>query len=104
MENFIKLPEWTTRINLDIGSSYYAPHSQVWLENNPSLLVFAFDPVKDSINELKNGANLRFPNLPKAVDSKNLHRVIGVPCALGLESNVDENFISLPIMLIVVVY
>jgi hypothetical protein len=38
----IVIPPTIKRINLDVGSSYYAPHSQVWLEADPSLLVFAF--------------------------------------------------------------
>jgi FkbM family methyltransferase len=90
--DYIRLREGTKRINLDIGSSYYAPHSQVWLEKDPKLFVFAFEPIPESAEELKRGPVLRFDNLPKAIESKNLPRLSVIPCALGLENDVEKKF------------
>jgi FkbM family methyltransferase len=90
--NYIRLREGTKRINLDIGSSYYAPHSQVWLEKDPDLFVFAFEPIPESAEELKRGPVLRFDNLPKAIESKYLSRLSVIPCALGPENGVEKKF------------
>jgi FkbM family methyltransferase len=40
----IILPSWVKHIKLDIGLAFDAPHSQNWLDQDESVLVFGFDP------------------------------------------------------------
>lgn len=40
----IYIPDWVKHIKLDIGLSFDAPHSQNWIDNDDSLMVFGFEP------------------------------------------------------------
>jgi len=81
--NFIRLPEYTKRINLDIGTSFYAPHSNVWLKRSDELFVFGFEPVKENIDKLKSGTKPGI-GFPEAIDHNVLNKkMFIIPCALG---------------------
>jgi FkbM family methyltransferase len=56
MNHYIKpIPENIKHVNIDIGLSYSAPQSQVWLSNTPDLFVFGFEPNPDCIESILNG-------------------------------------------------
>jgi len=56
MNEYIKpIPESAKHIYLDIGLSYGAPQSQVWLTNTSDLFVFGFEPNPDCLECLRNG-------------------------------------------------
>jgi hypothetical protein len=38
------------KVKIDIGLSYSAPHSNLWLNNDDNLIVFGFEPDIDSVN------------------------------------------------------
>ena len=40
----IIIPEWVKHIKIDIGLSFDAPHTQNWIDNDDTLLVFGFEP------------------------------------------------------------
>lgn len=57
METFFKdltIPENITHVKLDIGLSYSAPQSQIWLSNEENLFVFGFEPNPDSVKCILN--------------------------------------------------
>ena len=55
----IKLPKWCKRIKIDIGLSENAPQTRIWLENQPDLIVFGFEPVKDNYKKILKGSSKR---------------------------------------------
>lgn len=40
----IDIPDWCERVNIDVGTSINAPYSEYWLQRNPKMVVFAFEP------------------------------------------------------------
>lgn len=55
MDNFfqnMKIADSISRVKLDIGLSYSAPHSQDWLQNEPDLLVIGFEPNPECIESI----------------------------------------------------
>lgn len=52
--NYIDIPSWCKRVKIDIGLGHNAPQSEIWLENDPELLVFAFEPVSSNIRMISN--------------------------------------------------
>ncbi len=46
------IPECCTRIKLDVGLSNDAPHSSVWLAQQPDLFVFGFEPLATAIHHV----------------------------------------------------
>jgi len=52
--DFIDIPSWCKRVKIDIGLGHNAPQSEVWLESDSDLLVFAFEPVSSSMNLIRN--------------------------------------------------
>ena len=58
MENYFsdsQIPDYIKSIKIDIGLSYSCPHSQLWLEQDPNLYVFGFEPNPDCIECIKAG-------------------------------------------------
>jgi len=49
-ESKFKINDNIKNIKLDIGLSYNAPYSQVWLEQDPDLMVIGFEPNPDSVS------------------------------------------------------
>jgi hypothetical protein len=45
------------RVKIDIGLSYNAPVSQVWLSREPDLVVFGFEPNPDNVRSILSGNN-----------------------------------------------
>jgi FkbM family methyltransferase len=50
----IKIKDNIRNIKLDIGLSYSAPQSQIWLENDSNLLVIGFEPNINAVNNILN--------------------------------------------------
>lgn len=55
--NKIVIPSWVKHIKLDIGLSYGAPHSQVWISKEPDTLVFGFEPNPTSVIRIRSPLN-----------------------------------------------
>ena len=87
--NRIKIPYNVTHIKLDIGLSYSAPHSQIWLSNEENLFVFGFEPNMDSVNDILQGyIAKRCPSHGEPIANKYINNTFTViPVAL---SNVEE--------------
>jgi FkbM family methyltransferase len=55
LESYYKkmcIPEYITNIKIDIGLSYNAPQSGVWLDKEPNLLVFGFEPNPECVQSI----------------------------------------------------
>jgi hypothetical protein len=70
-------------VKIDIGLSYSAPHSQVWLENDPSILVIGFEPNPESVTSI----------LSKNIQRKSGH---GKPIE---DRFIGKNFFIIPVAL-----
>ena len=86
MMNSYIIPEKCTHVKLDIGLSYNAPQSSIWLQKEPELMVFGFEPNPDSVECIKEG------NIQKRAQSHSLPlekkyidegRICIIPVALG---------------------
>lgn len=54
----IKIPEWAKRVKIDVGTSVNAPNSEIWLERDRDLCVFAFEPNKYNIKTISEGQSI----------------------------------------------
>jgi FkbM family methyltransferase len=74
----IYIPEFCTKVKIDVGLSSDATQSAAWLTSDPELIVFGFEPVSTNVSNLKNNENqaiFQFINkqffiLPVALGSK----------------------------------
>lgn len=92
MENYYsdsKIPDYIKSVKIDIGLSYGCPHSQLWLEQDPSLYVFGFEPNPECIECIRNGnIQKRNPGHGDTIKQEYLDTRYGlIPVALG---NVDS--------------
>lgn len=83
------------KIKIDIGLSYSAPHSKLWLDKDPNLLVIGFEPNPDSVDSIT-GKNI-IPWHPGHGVPLDLHyindRFFLVPVALSnVESETTMDF------------
>ena len=51
----LNIPSKAERILFDVGTSYAAPHSEVWTRGNDDVFVFAFEPHPICIESVKSG-------------------------------------------------
>ncbi len=51
----LKLPANINSIKIDVGLSYTAPNSALWIKNNPSVFVFGFEPNSEAVDYLLYG-------------------------------------------------
>lgn len=86
----IAIPNWVRRINIDIGLSFDAPHSQNWIDNdiNNDLMVFGFEANPFWVNYLtseeKNNNFKDFHTYTKALQYKHLYnKCFIVPVAIN---------------------
>jgi FkbM family methyltransferase len=96
--DFSKVPNHIKRIKLDVGLSYSAPHSQIWLDNNKEndLYVFGFEPNPECYNSILN-KNIKKQNeghsTPienKYIDDNKYFKVIPV----ALSNNEKEQYMD----------
>jgi hypothetical protein len=57
-EGKIKIPEWANKVKIDVGTSINAPNSEIWLNNDSELCVFAFEPNIFNIKHLHSGKQI----------------------------------------------
>jgi FkbM family methyltransferase len=91
MENYYndaQIPENIQSIKIDIGLSYACPHSQLWLEQDPNVYVFGFEPNPECVECIKKGnIEKRNPGHGDPIKQDYLDTRFGlIPVALG---NVD---------------
>ena len=74
------LPEWCTRVKIDVGLSHDAPQARRWIECDPNVYVIAFEPIEKNRFELKKN----FIENPEYKFSEHLKRqLIVLPFALS---------------------
>ena len=80
----ISIPSHIRRVKLDVGLSINAPHSHLWIQQNPNdLLVFGFEPNTSAIEQLK-GLKPYDAIWPHRIDPKLIGtKLILLNCALG---------------------
>lgn len=77
-----------SKLRFDIGLSYNAPHSQLWLENDPECIVYGFEPNPDCIESLNQPViTKREPYHGDPLSLKNKSRFMLYDCAID---NVSE--------------
>lgn len=80
----IVMPDWVRRVKVDVGLSYSAPNSIKWIREDPNLMVFGFEPLPESCEELRR-------ELSKHHDSEVLARqLIVLPVALGVKAGMAQ--------------
>lgn len=79
----IMVPDFVTSIKIDIGLSGNAPQSKVWIEANPNVLVFGFEPLSINIKMISEGTS----PWPIRLNPKDIGRNIFIlPVALSSKS------------------
>lgn len=76
------------RIKIDVGLSYNAPQSEVWLTHDKDLFVFGFEPNPECINSINAGTIIAKPGHGKPLSDSHRSRFKLIPVALG---NVDTH-------------
>jgi FkbM family methyltransferase len=101
METYIQqkqIPEHIKRIKLDVGLSYGAPFSNMWLDKEKDLFVFGFEPNPDCL-EILNAGNIvnQQPFHPESIKNEYLEKYINIiPVALSnVETPTTMNFYSM---------
>lgn len=100
----INIPANIKHVKLDIGLSWCAPMSQVWLAKEDDLIVFGFEPHPKSIASIKNGscvpdawARDYLDPLHPIRHKSEIPKLFGthfflIPCALGLSQDKTATF------------
>jgi FkbM family methyltransferase len=83
----ILIPSWVKHIKLDIGLSYSAPHTQVWLTTEPDTLVFGFECNPYSVASICSPFNKKFASgHGDVLEFKYINtRAYIIPVALGID-------------------
>ena len=83
----IYIPPLIKHVKIDIGLSYSAPHSQLWLNKEDNLIVFGFEPHPESCLSILNGSVKRDPSHGETLEKKYINNGFYlIPCALGLDN------------------
>lgn len=79
-DGMVLLPDWCTRVKIDVGLSHDAPQSRRWIESDPNLLVLGFEPIEKNLRRLKENflANSAYP-FQRELDKQ----LVILPFALG---------------------
>lgn len=70
----LRIPGKIKQIKLDIGLSFAAPNSAMWLENLPDRIVFGFEPNPENVNEILTGNNIKRGKQYHYVDLKFINK------------------------------
>lgn len=86
-----KIKDSHKRVKIDIGLSYNAPQSQIWLEHDKDLVVFGFEPNPENINSLNSRIiSKRHPLHGDPVKNEYVNsRFFLIPVALGNVTEVE---------------
>ena len=80
----LAIPEGLTKLRLDVGTCFNAPMSQLWLEQDPHLCVYGFEPVLASIDIMRRGRPADFPASGSWIEPEHFNRRFFIlPCALA---------------------
>lgn len=92
MEEYLRdlhIPDHIQSIKIDVGTSYGANQSQVWLEQDPNTFVFAFEANPDCVEIIRKGdIPIQHPEHPPAISNENQKRFHLIPVALGSQKGV----------------
>ncbi len=84
----LEFPDWVKRIKFDVGLSYSASNSFVWIRQDPNLLVLGFEPLPESCKKLRN-------LISEQEDWERLQRqLIILPVALGQKAGKAQLYIT----------
>ncbi len=85
----INIDKSLSRVKIDIGLSYNAPQSKIWLDHDKDLVVFGFEPNPENIAILSSGnITKKHPSHGEPLNNEYVNtRFFLIPTALG---NVDE--------------
>jgi hypothetical protein len=87
--NKIRIPEWTKRVKIDVGTSLNAPNSQKWLEVDNELCVFGFEPNIYNLQILHTGNH----GWPIKLDIDKINKsFFYINCALSDKISEDVDF------------
>ena len=82
----IIIPPWVKHIKLDIGMCFHAPHTQQWIEADPTVLVFGFEANPEAVNLLCSPFNKQGDPSQIMFEFRHLNtRAYVIPVALGKE-------------------
>ena len=79
----LSLPSYCTKVKLDVGLSVNAPQSAIWLNREPNLFVYGFEPVARNREAIFSGNHQWPTKLNPALIGE---RIEIIPCALGQKS------------------
>jgi hypothetical protein len=51
----LPIPQYATKVSIDVGLSVNAPQSATWLEHDPELFVLGFEPIQSNIDFIYKG-------------------------------------------------
>jgi FkbM family methyltransferase len=99
MNNYLKnlsLPSHVNHLKIDIGLSYSAPQSQIWLSHEPNLFVIGFEPNPECIESINKEGPIVKKNeghgTPLSEENKN--RFYLIPVALGNVKEENDPFVN----------
>lgn len=94
MEEYIAsthIPENIKHIKIDVGLSYGANQSQVWLNHDQDTFVFGFEPNPECIESIRKGNIIkRHPSHGDCLSNENAKRLQLIPIALDDVSEMKE--------------
>jgi len=76
----IRLPEWCKRVKIDVGLSYNGPQSAHWVNSDPNLVVFGFEPVPKNLESLR---QIFYHSNDEERNRKYRSQLFIIPIALG---------------------
>lgn len=93
----LELPNFAKKVMLDVGLSINAPHSHLWLTENPNdLLVFGFEPNPDAVEQIK-GLKPYENKWAYHIDPSLVgNKLIVINCALGNDVRMVKLYVTEP--------
>ncbi len=82
----LRIPDNIDSLRIDIGLSYTAPNSALWLKENPKLMVFGFEPEARKLDFIFNGKADR--KTLRAAVASSMRKVGGMDWSKSLGKNV----------------
>lgn len=63
--NKIHIPDYAKTLNIDIGLSFCACHTNQWIKNNKDVFVISIEALPDNVKRIKEGKQTDFHHRPK---------------------------------------
>jgi FkbM family methyltransferase len=91
----LSLPSHVNHLKIDIGLSYSAPQSQIWLSHEPNLFVIGFEPNPECIESISNNCIVKKnEGHGTPLTEENKKRFYLIPVALGNVKNNSPTFVD----------